>query len=88
MTTLACPLFSSRDAALYGTGGCITIVSTLPSERGEKCKVAGSGGDLTLDPLATAASRVEMRLLSETRSVLEYLPKLSVYIQRRSVGGR
>ena len=39
--------------------------------------------DLIDTSLVAAASRIEMRLLSETRSVFEYLPKTSVYAQMR-----
>jgi hypothetical protein len=43
------------------------------------------GGDLIGTPLVAASSRIEIRLLSETRSVLEYLQKSSVYIHRYGV---
>jgi hypothetical protein len=49
----------------------------LPPERGTNCKSVG--GDLTGTPLVAASSRIEIRLLSETRSVLEYLQKSSLY---------
>jgi hypothetical protein len=49
----------------------MAIVSMLTSERGVRARVMT--GDLIDTSLVAAASRIEMRLLSETRSVFEYL---------------
>ena len=58
----------------------MAIVSMLSSERGATAKVTAV--DLIDTSLVAAASRIEMRLLSETRSVFEYLQKTSLYIRR------
>jgi hypothetical protein len=41
-----------------------------------------AGVRCTFTSRGVAALRIEMRLLSETRKVFEYLPKLSVSIQK------
>ena len=59
----------------------MAIVSVLSRERGATAKLAT--GDLIDTSLAVAASRIEMRLLRNTRSVFEYLSKTSRYAQMR-----
>jgi hypothetical protein len=84
MTTLSFSL-SAGDVLLCTASGCIIIVSMLPPERGMNGKPAG---DLINTPSVTASSRrsrIEIRLLSETRSVLEYLQKSSLYIHTYGV---
>jgi hypothetical protein len=76
--TLSFFSLSARDVRSCAASGCITIVSMLPPERGTNGKFVG--GDLTNTPLVAASSRIEIRLLSETRSVLEYLQKNRHYI--------
>ena len=51
----------------------MAIVSMLSSEKGVTAKIRAE--DLIGTSLVAAASRIEMRLLSETRSVFEYLQK-------------
>ena len=58
----------------------MVIVSMLPSGRGTTEKVTAE--DLIDTSVVAAASRIEMRLLSETRSVFEYLQKKSPYVRR------
>jgi hypothetical protein len=71
------PMLSARDIALCAAGGCMIIVSMLPSKRGVTAKV--TAGDLIDTSVVAATSRIEIRLLSDTRSVFEYLPKTSLH---------
>ena len=57
----------------------MAIVSMLSSERGVTAKIRVE--DLIDTSLVAAASRIEVRLLSETRSVFEYLQKTSLYLR-------
>jgi len=74
----------SYDSITY-TGGIfeefedfssMSLVSVVASE----WAVLGRGpvGDRTTPPQATDVSRIEMRLLRDTRRVLEYLPKIII----------
>jgi len=57
----------------------MSTISVVVSER----SVLGNehAGDRTTPPHATDASRIEMRLLRDTRRVLEYLSRTDVYQQ-------
>ena len=70
-------MLSARDIALCAAGGCMIIVSMLPPKRGVTAKV--TAGDLIDTSMVAAASHIEIRLLSDTRSVFEYLPTMLPY---------
>src|SRR6266849_10481000 len=64
---------------LSATGDCsfsVNVISVLESERGVTARF------WLTNTWVLAEFRIEMRLLSETRSVLEYLSRLSVNIDR------
>jgi len=57
----------------------MSTISVVVSDR----SVLGNepAGDRTTPPQATDASRIEMRLLRDTRRVLEYLSRTDIYQQ-------
>lgn len=73
--------------ALYVAEGCSTstiVISVLLSKRGVSRVIACVRFAI---PLVVASSRIEMRLLSEMRSVFEYLPRMSVSVGYTAMSG-
>ncbi len=71
----------SKNVDLYVDGGAwisIIAIFILLFWQGVVARVI-AGGRFAI-PRVAASLRIEMRLLSETRSVLEYLPTLSGHI--------
>ena len=75
--TLSCRVFSILNSWTFSGVERFSLSTSMMSVPSEREVLFGyvAAGDLMIPDWARNSSRSEMRLVSETRSVLEYLPR-------------